>query len=667
MKKRSARIALLCLAVFMICSALPLAALAATDWDVSKSKTAAELTPDFETDVTLSLPAKEMPLVSDVVFVLDKSTSAQVEQDALDMLLDLQAQVKNTGAKVQVGVVIFNKVAHSTERLYDLATEYADIEAAIRQDISSGTNSHAGLLAAQKLLEEDTATDDSRKYMIFVSDGITYLFCENGDYTVPYTRSYQYQNIDGTSKNFGGTMAELDARYGGQWAPEGGFAVWLDKIGSETVKWNGYNIEYNGGASYPAETEGLMPDEGVSNVENALWLTAELYKDLAAKYNCYAMQSGKTSGYASYPWGEDFMAYLSGGEEVTFDNIQNDIVYFLDAGSYVVDVIGDKFDFINDPSRITMKVGAEALTTVKTGENAYQFGNSEKADMFTMEYFPATETEKERFVWTANVKVTNFAPAQLTYGLVLPDPETRPGAYVEDTNEEAILYPVDSTGKEGESEPFEKPKVNYTVTEPPVSYLYKIVAHYTKYVDGVVVAEGETSVGPYDGYHNQIVSANPDNYAEYNGETYTFVSGETEMKLTTADFLHSLDLYFELRETTPATSTEPPETDITDPSVPLDPPDTEPPVTDPADTEPTVTEPPVTDPADTEPIVTEPPVTDPDVTEPTVDIDDPDVPLDPGDDIPHTGSQDRVTLLSVLLVVSAAGIVLVAGKLKRNR
>ena len=80
-----------------------------------------------------------------------------------------------------------------------------------------------------------------------------------------------------------------------------------------------------------------------------------------------------------------------------------------------------------------------------------------------------------------------------------------------------------------------------------------------------------------------------------------------------------------------------------------------------------MTEPPVTDPADTEPIVTEPSVTDPAVTEPTVDIDDPDVPLDPGDDIPHTGSQDRVTLLSVLLVVSAAGIVLVAGKLKRNR
>ena len=136
----------------MICSALPLAAFAATDWDVSKSKTAAELTPDFETDVTLSLPAKEMPLVSDVVFVLDKSTSAQVEQDALDMLLDLQAQVKNTGAKVQVGVVIFNKVAHSTERLYDLATEYADIEAAIRQDISSGTTPCRSA-AAQKSLK----------------------------------------------------------------------------------------------------------------------------------------------------------------------------------------------------------------------------------------------------------------------------------------------------------------------------------------------------------------------------------------------------------------------------------------------------------------------------------------------------------------------------------
>ena len=118
------------------------------DWDVSKSKTATNLDENFESDVTLSLPSAETQLASDVVFVLDKSTSAELEDQALKMLKNLQAQIQETGAKVNVGVVIFNKEAH-TNGFFDLATEYDKIEAAIKTDISSGTNTHAGLLAGR--------------------------------------------------------------------------------------------------------------------------------------------------------------------------------------------------------------------------------------------------------------------------------------------------------------------------------------------------------------------------------------------------------------------------------------------------------------------------------------------------------------------------------------
>ena len=55
-------------------------------WDVSKSKTATQLDKDFISDVTLSLPAAEEQLVSDVVLVLDKSTSAALEEQALAMV-----------------------------------------------------------------------------------------------------------------------------------------------------------------------------------------------------------------------------------------------------------------------------------------------------------------------------------------------------------------------------------------------------------------------------------------------------------------------------------------------------------------------------------------------------------------------------------------------------
>ena len=43
------------------------------------------------------------------MFVLDKSTSVQLENEALEMLKELQAQAKKNGAKVKVGVVILIK------------------------------------------------------------------------------------------------------------------------------------------------------------------------------------------------------------------------------------------------------------------------------------------------------------------------------------------------------------------------------------------------------------------------------------------------------------------------------------------------------------------------------------------------------------------------------
>ena len=61
-------------------------------WDVSKSKTATQLDKDFISDVTLSLPAAEEQLVSDVVLVLDKSTSAALEEQALAMLRELKGR-----------------------------------------------------------------------------------------------------------------------------------------------------------------------------------------------------------------------------------------------------------------------------------------------------------------------------------------------------------------------------------------------------------------------------------------------------------------------------------------------------------------------------------------------------------------------------------------------
>lgn len=121
----------------------------ATQWDTSKSKTATNLDSNYESKVKLSLPSAEEKLDSDIVFVLDKSTSVQLENQALEMLNALKGQADKTGAKIKVGVVIFNKIANVTE-WKDLETQYDDIKDAIEQNIQGGSNIHAGLLAAKK-------------------------------------------------------------------------------------------------------------------------------------------------------------------------------------------------------------------------------------------------------------------------------------------------------------------------------------------------------------------------------------------------------------------------------------------------------------------------------------------------------------------------------------
>lgn len=134
MKSMRRRVVAMLLTLSMLITMFPASMLAngtSTDgnktWQISKSKTAAKLDDNYQSEVTLSLPAAQEQLESDVVFVLDKSTSASIQEDA------------------------------------------------IMYDISSGTNSHAGLLAAQAMLE-NSDTPDNRKYIVFVCDGITYMF-----------------------------------------------------------------------------------------------------------------------------------------------------------------------------------------------------------------------------------------------------------------------------------------------------------------------------------------------------------------------------------------------------------------------------------------------------------------------------------------------------------
>ena len=440
-------------------------------WDHSKDKTATELDNNFNSRVTLSLPSAEKELVSDVVFVLDKSTSATVENQALGMLKQLKEKAAEDGATVKVGVVIFNKEAHVTE-WKDLVTEYDAIKDAITQEISSGTNTHAGLLAAQKMLEDDKNVEDSRKHMIFVSDGITYIFEEPA----------QAINSQQLTNGEYGIMAGNDC-WGIRHYYEGGdnfipdnWDAYLQDVENHLSDVEQYIQPYDNMSqeNHIPRGDTVLP----TTVDVALYKTAKLYHELSEKYHCYAVLGD--TGVTNYPWGPDFMTYLADGKKVSFDDIQEDIYYLLAKGSQVVDIIGQdndyNFDVVN-LENMTITVGGVELNKVKIqseefpGSTAYGFFEGEIADAnydFVVTYYPdgvadADGENREHFVWDINVPVSNFAPVQFSYDVQLTNPQKVKGEYKVKTNVEAVLTPKDSNGTVGSTETFPVPELTYEV------------------------------------------------------------------------------------------------------------------------------------------------------------------------------------------------------------
>lgn len=342
----------------------------------SKSKAATNLNSRYQSDVTLSLPAQQETLTSDVVFVLDKSTSAALEEQALAMLETLRTQIRETGGKVKVGVVIFNREAHATG-LLDLETQGDAIEEAIQQTISSGTNTHAGLLAGKALLDDDKTVAASRKYLIFVSDGISYLFNESPT-AVAWT--FTQPGDGGTEQHFAGPD-NWKVQYGSD-DPPANWAETLQSIRDKVEKQGTeYDYAYDSGAS--EYTPAADQTKYANSVEKALCLTDAVYQ--AAKeegYHCYAMTATQSEG-RQYAWGPSFMAYLAGGESVSFDTIRNEIVYLLGAGSCVVDEIGSgtdnkgnayHFDFVDDAANLALTVGGPDVHGDKGGAGGKRCG-----------------------------------------------------------------------------------------------------------------------------------------------------------------------------------------------------------------------------------------------------------------------------------------------------
>ena len=480
-----------CLLALVLVFSITPSAFAAEEpaWDISRSKAATALNENNESTVTLSLPSAEENLNSDVVFVLDGSSSADtaVVKDSLKLLEELKTATENSGAAVNVCVVKFKRQAFKSD-WYDLSNNFDAIKNAMKTKYSGGTNIHAGLLAGKEALDQHDGVSADRKHLILISDGSTYLYSKDGNWAsdTPFTRSYYPKEpYNGGAGGFWDNATYEPNNY-----PEvnvarpkttSDVAAWQNylndvKARNETVNSEGktgddydyhcnYDLNFNQGKpSTDFKTQPCEP-RTANNRDMAFYYANEAWNAIKdSGYHAYSIATA--DGLAGAGNADDshcFMNYLNGGASLDFDAIKKEIIYAVGAGSQVEDKMGSEFDLV--PGTFQLTVGGKALTCIQNG-NAYSFGDDAKSDRFVIIYNEGDDS----FTWTINENVSNFAPVQLSYKVKLMNSSTTAGTYEVATNEYARLTPKDSNGVVGQTVEFDIPKVIYTISKQSLSY-----------------------------------------------------------------------------------------------------------------------------------------------------------------------------------------------------
>lgn len=451
-------------------------------------KTATALDENLETKVTLSFPGQREAEPADVVFVLDKSgASAQTDifKQAKAFLEEINQKAKADGLNIKVGVVLFNKMGNVQLPLTDVATGYDDILNAMNSSVRSGTNMHAGLLAAKSILDADTAVKAENKHVILISDGATYLYCKGGDFTKPYTRSFG--SVEGGRNMMGGIWEWQSREYhtDNAWkkfsdgsnfifsqamkSPEklGEYlAYYRDQYENSDNNWAQYDYEYTAIAANTGTTNPIPVDvTAPCNIDVAFWSTDDTFQSMVnAGYdmNVYYKNAADFDGQV-------FLKYLvrnsnNGELNTDFDKLKAKLVDKIAADSTVEDTIGANFDFVNDPAKISLTANDEKLSPEKIDATTYGFGKkSDGTYRFTLKYQAG---ENEKLILTLNEAAAPSRPVMLEYSELLVNKPTEPGTHTLKVNESAVLHPIDGNGVAGEAYEFPVPTVDYTVAKP---------------------------------------------------------------------------------------------------------------------------------------------------------------------------------------------------------
>ena len=500
--------------------------------DTSKpdvNKTATALAND-KTDVTLSVGGKSAKENVAVMFLLDKSTSMGTRQEAAKMLQHLKGL---TNTNIIYDVVIFSGTASSTgwKNISDDAT-YTDTEENFaNKEPSSGTNMPAGIDQALKDMntlksESEYSSYSENTYLVTISDGITYIWDEDGTTkTVPVAEKQA-----GVDPKVSKTVDTWDIMYGPGVSLEDvytDFASFLTSIPQkmEQTKESGYVCDYT--TSNPKSyitventdkfSETNKPNQYACAPEFSVYYSATKYQKLVKPFTkSFALPmpelkedgTEKTTNWEYYPWGRELMLYLqskssNSGQGVVHDadaatifaGIRNEILYEIKSGS-ITDVIGADFSLTDQTltkDTFTLKVKGEKVAANEPSGNEITFGERDESTgkyPYVLTYYKGTATKNadNTYTITSGEKIYKYTPCDktgevngsvsdeffvlemnvpvvsldLTYNLSLTSKRTAAGTYEVPTNESATLAYKSANQNSGTVD-FNEPTVSYTV------------------------------------------------------------------------------------------------------------------------------------------------------------------------------------------------------------
>lgn len=484
-------------------------------WELSKDKTATALDSNYNSKVTLSLPAGDYPQTVDVVFTVDCTSVLLYNYTGIIKEIEKIAdELVGKDINLNVGLVgfgheskVYLPLTNITEENVDAVME--EVKTTISNDRdwlknNGGTNIQKGILTGRELLDNsNTGALPNDQYFILMTDGAGFWYNNANGETVCTAHRDSNQSLGNMDANndVGGPTRINDSMYlravnegktFGDFIAEQGAAIEKSAERSFTTE----GAKSAGELAYTTQDVQNYDVYPYLNMERGTYFAAKALQDVAAEgysvitigynYNKFSLTSLNAVSKGFREWTAEVGSYYTASMfnvQDAFEGVRDEMIYLLDAGSQVVDIIGQgkdnkgndyNFDVVN-LENMTITVGGAELNKEMIqsdefpGSTTYGFFKGEIADGnydFVVTYYPdgvADGETREHFVWSINVPVGNFAPAQFSYDVHLTNPQKAKGEYKVETNVEAVLTPVDSNGTVGSTETFPVPELTYEV------------------------------------------------------------------------------------------------------------------------------------------------------------------------------------------------------------